>query len=316
MAKKIEAEFETRKFEDVVQEKYEPPQPLSSLQPTLYENEYILQEVQGDSSVIPVCSAPQEFEYDPNAPAGSCVIDNGFFNLSSLSTDDSSREASPSPSSPLPHIVNIQTPAFLATLWSMVNNPQGQRLARWNEEGNRVIIDQEQKNELSKFFKHNKITSFIRQLNMYGFHKVGNPHQNANVIEFENDNFIRGQDALLQNISRNAKKPNKLLKRATSKAFESRMLAAESDLKNVKKQFTTMMSFFIHQVKDQGGQARGLKRCGTIDLGADPCPSPRKVLLEHKCPGRLRRRFSAPQNSTQQSHILDLAVSEIFEGTS
>ncbi|XP_018542169.1 heat shock factor protein 1 isoform X3 [Lates calcarifer] len=102
-------------------------------------------------------------------------------------------------------------PAFLTKLWTLVEDPDTDPLICWSPSGASFhVFDQGRfsKEVLPKFFKHNNMASFIRQLNMYGFRKVVHIEQGGLVkperddTEFQHPFFIRGQEHLLENIKR------------------------------------------------------------------------------------------------------------------
>ncbi|KAK5884185.1 hypothetical protein CesoFtcFv8_020440 [Champsocephalus esox] len=102
-------------------------------------------------------------------------------------------------------------PAFLTKLWTLVEDPDTDPLICWSPSGTSFhVFDQGRfsKEVLPKFFKHNNMASFIRQLNMYGFRKVVHIEQGGLVkperddTEFQHPFFLRGQEHLLENIKR------------------------------------------------------------------------------------------------------------------
>jgi len=102
-------------------------------------------------------------------------------------------------------------PAFLAKHWKMVDNPDTDDLISWTEQGSSFLIktqSQFAKTLLPYYYKHSNMASFVRQLNMYGFHKVlsiqsgGLRGEARDQIEFAHSFFLRGQEALLDKIKR------------------------------------------------------------------------------------------------------------------
>lgn len=105
-------------------------------------------------------------------------------------------------------------PAFVMKIWSMVNDPANHDYIRWNDDGETFqVVHREDfmKNILPKYFKHNNFASFVRQLNMYGWHKIQDVNSGSmkddrspdEILQFKNPFFIRGREDLLDNIVRN-----------------------------------------------------------------------------------------------------------------
>ncbi|XP_069072305.1 heat shock factor protein 4 isoform X2 [Pleurodeles waltl] len=102
-------------------------------------------------------------------------------------------------------------PAFLNKLWTLVEDPDTSHLICWSSNGTSFhVFDQGRfaKEVLPKYFKHNNMASFVRQLNMYGFRKVVNIEQGGLVkperddTEFQHLYFLQGHEHLLEHIKR------------------------------------------------------------------------------------------------------------------
>uniref|UniRef100_A0A672K628 HSF-type DNA-binding domain-containing protein n=1 Tax=Sinocyclocheilus grahami TaxID=75366 RepID=A0A672K628_SINGR len=133
-----------------------------------------------------------------------------------FSSEPSSSSSSSSSSLSLPDSSSVMVsgsnaPAFLTKLWTLVEDPDTDPLICWSPSGNSFhVFDQSRfsKEVLPKYFKHNNMASFVRQLNMYGFRKVVHIEQGGLVkpekddTEFQHPYFIRGQEHLLENIKR------------------------------------------------------------------------------------------------------------------
>ncbi|KAI1519435.1 HSF-type DNA-binding [Pyrenophora tritici-repentis] len=105
----------------------------------------------------------------------------------------------------------VQT-AFIHKLYNMLEDQSIQHLISWASTNESFVMSpsSEFSKVLSSYFKHTNISSFVRQLNMYGFHKVsdvfhtGSPDTPLWEFKHGNGNFKRGDLVGLREIKRRA----------------------------------------------------------------------------------------------------------------
>jgi len=115
----------------------------------------------------------------------------------------------------------IGTNNFVTKLYQMINDSASSRFISWTDLGTSFVVSnvgEFSRSILGSHFKHNNFSSFVRQLNMYGFHKINRtPRSQRNSTdsqtwEFSHHKFLRGRADLLDEIKRKALEPDPAVK--------------------------------------------------------------------------------------------------------
>ncbi|CAI9760625.1 unnamed protein product [Fraxinus pennsylvanica] len=142
-------------------------------------------------------------------------------------------------------------PPFLSKSFDLVDDPSLDSIISWGAKGNSFVVwdpVEFARIILPRNFKHNNFSSFVRQLNTYGFRKI-----DTDKWEFANEGFLRGKRHLVKTIQRRRKPQSLQIGSLSGSSSEAGKAALEGELEHLRKEKSSMMQVVVemqHQQRD------------------------------------------------------------------
>ncbi|CAN1354294.1 Heat stress transcription factor A-1 [Linum perenne] len=195
-------------------------------------------------------------------------------------------------------------PPFLCKTYEMVEDPSTDSVVSWSSGNNSFVVwnvPEFQKHLLPKFFKHSNFSSFVRQLNTYGFRKV-----DPDRFEFANEAFLRGQRHLLKNISRKKHVHTQGTQLPQPQSSSATPLGVEEEVERLKRDKNVLMQELVRLRQQQTTTDSQLQTVGKRIQGMEQRQQQMMTFLAKalRSPG-IFGQFVQQQNQNNRRRITD-----------